>query len=75
MTFELLIFDWDGTLMDSEYDLQMAANADMPALGVAYGVHGRERLLRHKPLDCLQRVTEIPACLERLAGENRSFSS
>jgi len=60
---------------DTEYDLQMAANADMPALGVDYGVHGRERLLRHNPLDCLQWVTEIPACLDRLAGENRSFSS
>ena len=48
---------------DTEYDLQMASNANMPSLGVTYGVHARERLLRHHPLACLQRVTEIPVWL------------
>jgi len=48
---------------DTEYDLQMASNAKMPSLGVAYGVHGRERLLKHHPLACLQRVTDIPPWL------------
>jgi phosphoglycolate phosphatase len=50
---------------DTEYDLQMAANANMPALGVSYGVHERQRLLRHKPLDCLDAVSEIPPWLIR----------
>ncbi len=49
---------------DTEYDLQMAANARMPSLGVEYGVHERERLLKHRPLDCLGRITEIPDWLE-----------
>jgi phosphoglycolate phosphatase len=48
---------------DTEYDLQMASNARMPSLGVAYGVHSRERLLKHNPLACLQRVTDIPPWL------------
>jgi len=52
---------------DTEYDLQMAANARMPSLGVDYGVHERERLLKFHPLACLNRITEIPPWLE----ENR----
>lgn len=50
---------------DTEYDLQMAANAKVPALGVTYGVHERERLMRHKPLACLCQVTDIPPWLAR----------
>jgi phosphoglycolate phosphatase len=49
---------------DTEYDLQMAANARMPSLGVDYGVHERERLLKHRPLACLKKITEIPPWLE-----------
>jgi phosphoglycolate phosphatase len=49
---------------DTEYDLQMAANARMPSLGVDYGVHERERLLKHRPLACLEDITEIPKWLE-----------
>ncbi|MEJ2691529.1 MAG: HAD-IA family hydrolase [Candidatus Thiodiazotropha sp.] len=49
---------------DTEYDLQMAANAHMPSLGVDYGVHDRERLLKFHPLACLNKVTEIPPWLE-----------
>ncbi len=52
---------------DTEYDLQMALNARMPSLGVDYGVHDRERLLKHRPLACLGRITEILPWLE----ENR----
>jgi phosphoglycolate phosphatase len=50
---------------DTEYDLQMAAHAGMPSLAVSYGVHAVERLLQHKPLDCLDIVTDIPPWLER----------
>jgi phosphoglycolate phosphatase len=52
---------------DTEYDLQMAANARMPSLGVDSGVHDRERLLKHRPMACLGDITEIPRWLE----ENR----
>ena len=52
---------------DTEYDLQMAANANVPSLGVTYGVHSPERLLKHKPLGCVQRVTEIPLWLAEVA--------
>ncbi|MCU7933413.1 MAG: HAD-IA family hydrolase [Candidatus Thiodiazotropha sp. (ex Dulcina madagascariensis)] len=57
----------DQALMigDTEYDLEMAVNAGMPALGVTYGVHAHERLLKHNPLACLDRITEIPAWLDR----------
>ena len=49
---------------DTEYDLQMASNAKMPSLAVAYGVHGRERLLKHNPLACLEQITDLPLWLE-----------
>jgi phosphoglycolate phosphatase len=52
---------------DTEYDLQMAANARISSLGVDYGVHERTRLLKHRPLACLEKITEIPVWLE----ENR----
>ena len=55
----------EETLMigDTEYDMQLAANAGAHALAVGYGVHSRDRLLQHKPLDCLGDVREIPAWL------------
>jgi phosphoglycolate phosphatase len=48
---------------DTEYDLEMAVNAGMPSLGVTYGAHDLERLLKHQPLACVDRITEIPAWL------------
>ncbi|MEJ2590056.1 MAG: HAD-IA family hydrolase [Candidatus Thiodiazotropha sp.] len=53
---------------DTEYDLQMAANANMPALGVTCGVHDKGRLLRHSPLACLDSVSEIPQWLTAYGG-------
>ncbi|MDA1107041.1 MAG: HAD-IA family hydrolase [Proteobacteria bacterium] len=57
----------DDTLMigDTEYDMHMARNAGVPALGVSYGVHGRERLLQCGALDCLDAIHELPAWLVR----------
>ncbi|MEY6432439.1 HAD-IA family hydrolase [Thioalkalicoccus limnaeus] len=54
------------TLMvgDTEYDMEMARNAGVGALAVAYGVHARERLLAHRPLGCLEVLGELPAWLE-----------
>jgi phosphoglycolate phosphatase len=54
---------------DTEYDLQMASNARVASLGVDYGVHDRERLLKHRPLACLEKITQLPGWLE----ENRQI--
>lgn len=58
------------TLMvgDTEYDMQLAANARTDALAVGYGAHSRERLMRHGPLGCLANVREIPVWLSRSIG-------
>ncbi|QKT05100.1 HAD-IA family hydrolase [Ectothiorhodospiraceae bacterium 2226] len=49
------------TLMvgDSEYDILMAANAGAAALGVSFGVHGRDRLLRAGARHCVDSVPEV----------------
>lgn len=53
------------TLMigDTEYDMQMARNAGVSALAVAYGVHAPARLLAEGALACLDRIDELPAWL------------
>lgn len=48
---------------DSEYDLQMANNIKMPSLAVSYGVHGRERLLVHKPVAIMDDLQAVAAFL------------
>ena len=60
------IMDWLGmeanaTLMigDTEFDLQMARNAGVNALGVSYGVHEKARLLACEPLACLDSLAEV----------------
>ena len=55
------------TLMvgDTEYDMQMASSAGAKALAVCYGVHERDRLLGHGPLDCLESLPEMRPWLER----------
>ena len=59
------------TLMigDTEYDLQMANNAGVSAIGVSYGVHERERLLQHRPLACLDNINELATWLNRYSGD------
>ncbi len=44
---------------DTEYDMAMANEAGVGPVAVNYGVHTRERLLRHKPLVCLDTITEL----------------
>ncbi len=55
----------DQTLMvgDTEYDILMAHHAKTAAVGVGYGVHGRERLLRHPILACVDSLGELAAWL------------
>lgn len=61
---------------DTEYDLKMANEAGVGPVAVNYGVHARERLLRHHPLVCLDNITELvdwlaeqqlldPGCIEQ----------
>lgn len=65
---ELGVYPHEALMIgDTEYDLQMAAQAGMPSLGVTYGVHAPERLAKHNPLDCVDRVTAIPEWLRKRA--------
>lgn len=57
---------------DSEYDIQMAANARVDAVGVAYGVHEPGRLLAHGAAHILQSLPELPAWLREEALEMRT---
>jgi phosphoglycolate phosphatase len=50
---------------DTEYDMEMARNADVAGLAVSYGVHTREQLMRHEPLDCLRSFTAVCEWLRR----------
>jgi len=52
---------------DTEYDLLMAVGAGVAPIAVTYGVHGRERLLEHQPLACLDNISEL---VDWLAEEN-----
>lgn len=44
---------------DTEYDMEMARNAQAHPIAVTYGVHDWPRLQRHAPLACLDRITEL----------------
>lgn len=44
---------------DSEHDLMMAKNANVDAVAVTHGAHTADRLMAHKPLLCLDRVTDL----------------
>lgn len=50
---------------DTEYDMQMAGNAGVDALGVAHGVHGSERLRAHGALTILNHLEELPLWLQQ----------
>ena len=45
---------------DTEYDMEMATNAGVARIAVRSGVHSAERLNRHAPLVCLDRVADMP---------------
>ena len=55
----------DQVLMvgDSEYDLEMAANAGVDSAAVSYGVHGLDRLRRHRPKFEVDSIAELTAGL------------
>lgn len=55
------------TLMigDTTHDVQMAKNAGVEALAVAYGAHPREILEELSPLHCASSITEMAEWLRR----------
>ena len=48
---------------DSEHDLKMANNANMQSIGVTHGVHDAITLEKHKPLVCLDNITDLSSYL------------
>ncbi|WP_246480034.1 HAD-IA family hydrolase [Motiliproteus sediminis] len=58
---------------DTEYDLEMAANAGMPSVGVSYGAHSVDRLQRHKPVMVVDRFEQLEAWLR--ASDNGVWAS
>lgn len=59
----------ERTLMigDTSHDMEMAAAADVPRLGVAYGAHPRENLLKHEPVACVDSFGELSQWLTKHA--------
>jgi len=57
--------DKAATLMigDTTHDLEMARNAGVAALAVAYGAHPRLDLQAHAPLHCAESVADMAAWL------------
>lgn len=44
---------------DTEYDILMAQKASVPALGVSYGAHEKDRILSLDPLGCIDDIRDI----------------
>ncbi len=51
---------------DTDYDLQMAHNAETKSLAVSYGVHESERLMAQKPLGMIHDIRELTDWLKNL---------
>jgi phosphoglycolate phosphatase len=51
----------DQALMvgDTEFDLDMAEQINMPRLGVSYGAHAKDRLLKFEPVACVDCFSDI----------------
>jgi len=50
---------------DTEYDMQMASNARVDAVGVSHGVHSTERLLAQGALRCFDDLHQLSGWLEQ----------
>lgn len=51
---------------DSEYDIQMAHNAGVDAVGISHGVHGKSHLLSLSPRICVDSLDELGLWLQQL---------
>ena len=51
----------EDTLMigDSEYDMQMADSAGTSSIAAGYGVHDADRLLKYRPVACINSLNEL----------------
>lgn len=51
----------DQALMvgDTEFDLDMAQQINMPRLGVTYGAHAKKRLLKFEPIACIDCFSDL----------------
>jgi phosphoglycolate phosphatase len=51
----------DQALMvgDTEFDLDMAQQINMPRLAVSYGAHAKDRLLKYEPVACIDCFSDI----------------
>lgn len=48
---------------DTSFDMEMAANIDMPRIGVNWGVHTDEEMLAHKPIGVMPDMQALRAAL------------
>ncbi len=55
---------------DTEYDMEMAKNANMDRLGVSYGVHPTERLQKHQPIGCIDHIQQLDIFLQNIKSHN-----
>lgn len=62
--------DPDATVVigDTSYDMEMAANAGVPAIGVAWGYHPAEELTQTGAAVVIDHYSEAPDAVRRLIG-------
>ena len=53
-------------LFDTEFDLEMAANAGMASIGASYGVHDEQRLRKYSPVGIIEQISHLPSLLKDL---------
>ncbi len=61
----------EQTLMvgDTEFDMVMASNAGVDAVGVSYGVHTRERLLENQAVECVDSIEQLHNWFDKLSTQ------
>lgn len=57
---------------DTEYDMQMAHNAQVAAVGVAHGVHSAKRLAAYGALRCFDDLFQLSDWLNAPVGDTRT---
>jgi len=59
----------EQTLMvgDTEFDMVMASNAGVDAVGISHGVHERQRLLKHQALVCVDSIEQLHDWFHKLS--------